>query len=166
MTLDCEGSVAPDACLLVFLREREPPPVDDDRECPVVLRHDVTLRGPDGPQVGRRTGVPPDAVQRARRAGEPRGWTAPGCGLRRDPFADRLDLPDIAPGPRVALELGVDGPDGAAEPGEVCRARGEEAQQPPAAHGGGVDPLAVTHHLRLRGQVAGYRLAEDAPLRW
>ena len=91
--------------------------------------------------------------------------TASGCRLGGNPFAHRLDLADIAPCLRVALELAVDGLDGPAQRGQVCRAGGEEAQ-PPAAQNRGVGPLVAARHVRLGGLVAGDRPAEDAPLRW
>src|SRR5262249_23743378 len=137
VSVDGEGSVAPGARPPVFLGEREPPAVDDDRVRPVVLRHDVTLRGPDRAQVGGGAGELPDAVERARRPGRPRDVSAAWCRLRRNLLAHGLDLLEVALCLGVALELVVDGPDGAAQRGEVGRGGGEKAH-PPAAQDRGV----------------------------
>ena len=173
VSLDGEGAVTPGARLAVLLRDREVAPVQDERPRPVVLRNDVARRCPGcGLQLSGGVGEPVDAVERAccargraRRARGPGGGSAARRGFGGNPLAHCLDLPDVAPCLGVALELGVDGLDNAAERGQVCRAGGEETQQPPAAQHCGRGALVVTDELRLRGQVAGGRLAEDAPLR-
>ena len=119
---------------------------------------------PGGPQVGGRTSKLPDAIERPRLPGQARSISAARCGLRRNSVAHRLDLLDVVPCLPVVLKLAVDGLDGPAERGYVCRAGGEKAH-PPAAQNRGVGPLIVTHDLHLGSQVAGDRLPEDAPFR-
>src|SRR6185312_10301297 len=161
---DREGSITPDAQGRLFLREREPPPVKDERVRPGVHQRECALVNSGGPQVGGRTSKPPDAIERPRLPGQPRSISAARCGLRGNSVAHRLDLLDVVPCLPVVLKLAVDGLDGPAERGYVCRAGGEKAH-PPAAQNRGVGPLIVTHDLHLGSKVAGDRLPEDAPFR-
>ena len=154
------------ACLSSCVNANRPRSIYE-RVRPVVLRHDIALRHPgQRPQVGGRSGELPDAVQRARLAGGPRSIIRIRVQARRQPLCPSPRSAGTAACLGVALELVNDGLDGPAQRGQVGRAGGEEAQQPPAAQNRGFDPLVVARHVRLGGFVAGDRLAEDAPLRW
>src|SRR5262249_56252729 len=124
VAVDGEGPVAPGARPRVLLSEGEPPAVDDDRVRPVVLRHDVTLRGPDRPQVGGGAGELPDAVERARRPGGPRGVGEASCRPRRNLLATCLGLLAGALCLGGALALAGDWPGGAGHGAAGCSCSG------------------------------------------